>query len=815
MSENLRINNINNKYPYLNDVSNKDSGVSEQASIFLDEPQNTSNIQNVQQQQSSTPLQEYDVTIEELEGYLSELKKDNGIVGKAWDGIKGLFNSKTSSKYIEEQIDKLKRGDPTVDKKEIENLILKYEKGQKEAVNTVADIGSCIAAFACYSAALGGAIAAPFTGGASLAITAGAIAAASAAGAATKVAVKGLDAATSENKNYSLKQAGKDALSGAINGPLAAVTAGVSYGVAKIGARVGIGVAATAVEAAESRIVVGFGKSVSTRAAQAIFDQAVEQGLAQAGQSAQEYVATTLKGMSKQEITALESKVLDSLAQSTMLEGATGLAQENLANDKLVNKLIYKTSQGATEGGAMGAMTGGANYTLDSAFDPDKKFNTGEMLTTMAESGAGGMLVGGALGLGSGLIEEGVSKVAASRAASAEATGEKAIIEAKPATQEVLSEEQEAALAQLRKYSDELAKEYSAGTNTLDTMTEFKDALGFEYKGEVVPTETGYGVDTSLGRMTARAKGEESVYSKLKNKYLSGKIDMPESATEASQYVGDAQGLRIVLKNADASGYDITLQTQDFVDEFSQAIKNGDVIVKEIHNYAGPNGTPYLTTKQVDTLESSYKAWFDTVYKEAEQGSSRYEIIDSIMVKDRYGRNVSADRFIDRELNQTFVREIRIDTGVDAVRSNGYTAAQFNLVGQEGQLAELQLRGQAVDTLSEVEHIVYDISKGKSTVAASQYDEIREVLAKVKNSQNLSNAYNEYFYDVYDICRKYELGDAKFSDVGTFDELKAFFPDIRNYGELSANLSDQELYTLSIDYIENLHRIMSASKGTK
>lgn len=87
-------------------------------------------------------------------------------------------------------------------------------------VDVVADTVSGIVAIPVYGAAVA---AAPFTGGASIAIG---IAVAGATGALLKVGIKAADAA-SGGRQYTLNDVGRDAATGAFSGVLAPVTGGM------------------------------------------------------------------------------------------------------------------------------------------------------------------------------------------------------------------------------------------------------------------------------------------------------------------------------------------------------------------------------------------------------------------------------------------------------------------------------------------------------------------------------------------------------------------------------------------------------------
>ncbi len=249
--------------------------------------------------------------------YLNNTKNENGLIADTWDGFKNLTGIGASSKkaqndinnilaqidnskekdiaklyknltgknLTQEELQKYIQGDSSIYESECIKSVIDYSNGQKACVDTIAEISSGIAAFSCYSAALGGAIAAPFTGGASLTLTAAAIGSASLAGGAAKTGIKALEAKSGGQK-YDFNQGLKDFKQGAINGPLAALSAGISVGVSKLGAKFGIKAAQKALEGAKNQIVVGFSKSVSKDAAKTVFDQGIKNGVIGIGEDA-------------------------------------------------------------------------------------------------------------------------------------------------------------------------------------------------------------------------------------------------------------------------------------------------------------------------------------------------------------------------------------------------------------------------------------------------------------------------------------------------------------------------------------------------
>ncbi len=181
----------------------------------------------------------------QLRTELNKTKEEQGLIGKAWDGIKNLFGMKAGSDNVEKTIEKLENGE--ISQEEAQEVLTKYQDGQKMCVDVVGDMVSGIVAVGCAAAA-------PFTGGASLLVAAG-------AGAAVKVTIKGVDCAVG-GRDYKLKDFGYDLITGSINGAMAPVTNAIG------------GVAGTGVAKACG---LNFGKMVVKETGEEVFEQTVKQ----------------------------------------------------------------------------------------------------------------------------------------------------------------------------------------------------------------------------------------------------------------------------------------------------------------------------------------------------------------------------------------------------------------------------------------------------------------------------------------------------------------------------------------------------------
>ncbi len=221
---------------------------------------------------------------------LKKSEDSNGFIGSAWSGFKNLtgigdssdkvreqqeaekkllqqFNSNeqkrpelfknlTGADYTPENLEKFIKGEI---KLKSEQALEGYKEGQEMAADVGADIVSGIAAVGIYTAAVA---AAPFTGGASIAVG---IAAAGASGALIKTGIKAADAAVG-GREYTLNNAGQDAATGAFSGLIAPVTGGMGGAVGKtVATKLGIqAVKQVGKEVAEETVKGGVKQTIKT-----------------------------------------------------------------------------------------------------------------------------------------------------------------------------------------------------------------------------------------------------------------------------------------------------------------------------------------------------------------------------------------------------------------------------------------------------------------------------------------------------------------------------------------------------------------------
>lgn len=195
---------------------------------------------------------------------LKQAEDSNGFIGKSWSWIKNtvgfgdssdkvreqqeteqkllaqfnsnpqrreeVFKQLTGADYTPENLEKFIKGEIKLPS---EISLAGYKEGQETAVDVVADVVSGVASFGVAAACVAGGIAAaPFTAGASLGAVAVGLSVAAGSGAVLKTGIKFAEAKSGDGE-YTLKDAGHDAATGAFSGALAPLTAGVGGAVGR------------------------------------------------------------------------------------------------------------------------------------------------------------------------------------------------------------------------------------------------------------------------------------------------------------------------------------------------------------------------------------------------------------------------------------------------------------------------------------------------------------------------------------------------------------------------------------------------------
>lgn len=205
----------------------------------------------------------------ELEGKFLEIKSKQGVVGKAWDGIKNKLNMKYASNQVADMIKCYKIG--LVDEETALKAVNKYANGQKKALDFVADWGSMLVGAAAFTVSL------PLLASGLPA----ALGCAALGGALFKTSAKFIDAKTG-NREY--KTAPYDVVTGAINGFLSPIVNGVGNAVIK-GAAGKLGIKATAKAASNAKgLITSFANVGEVISHFALYPkQALEGGLLKSG----------------------------------------------------------------------------------------------------------------------------------------------------------------------------------------------------------------------------------------------------------------------------------------------------------------------------------------------------------------------------------------------------------------------------------------------------------------------------------------------------------------------------------------------------
>ena len=177
------------------------------------------------------PVSKTDLQIIQLKEEFKLAKNEQGIIGKAWNGIKNLFKTEYSSSNIVKALNSLNSNSTDEEINNVRNMIAKYRSKQDLAVDTAATTGATIAAGAA-GAKVGtmiGSVICPGAGtivGGILGCIGGAI-----VGAVAKVGICQLENMTDNVDNnawHNDKNIGKQVTSGALSGATAMLFGGIA-----------------------------------------------------------------------------------------------------------------------------------------------------------------------------------------------------------------------------------------------------------------------------------------------------------------------------------------------------------------------------------------------------------------------------------------------------------------------------------------------------------------------------------------------------------------------------------------------------------
>ncbi len=212
--------------------------------------------------------------------------------------------------------------------------------------------------------------------------------------------------------------------------------------------------------------------------------------------------------------------------------GLAPLAKEGAITVSTVAKESIKDTaiKGVVTGAELGAFAGGAsgasNYTIEAAFEDDVDFNAGEMLETTVKSAGIGAFFGAILG--------GISSSTQYKQA------EKIFLRRK----EQFPELSDDVIVELSDQAAKLKNGYTAADQYKEDISDIFD-------------------DVPEAKISARVKGENSIFSKLANKFKNGKLT---DITDENCYnaISDAYGARVQLQSLSNE------ETTDLINKYLQ-----------------------------------------------------------------------------------------------------------------------------------------------------------------------------------------------------------------------------------------------------
>lgn len=303
--------------------------------------------------------------------------------------------------------------------------------------------------------------------------------------------------------------------------------------------------------------------------------------------------------------------------------------------------------------------------------------------------------------------------------------------------------------------------------------------------------------------ISVRAKGANSVYSKLKKKVIDKGIVI-RSDSSASKLIKDAIGGRVTMKNLTQNDIVDTLKTikinnkaltaeeQNIIMKFFKQEPLTKAEMQIAQKYSRPvklalaekQSAPVFNQVMLSSLKHGIESGATTIAQIEKSGvnadiikalKTNYDKIKPMKITEleNYTGHQGIPYFTDRQIAQ--FREMQLVTGnkfdivtcseakrfsksltpleEQAMKESGYTTAQFNVELSNGSLAEIQVRGKG--PFGEVEHIAYDSRRNKNTLGPV-YDEY-QAAAKGLSAEEYKE-YNKYLSACYDYYRDLELG---------------------------------------------------------
>lgn len=209
--------------------------------------------------------------------------------------------------------------------------------------------------------------------------------------------------------------------------------------------------------------------------------------------------------------------------------------------------------------------------------------------------------------------------------------------------------------------------------------------------------------------LISRIKSAPSIYDKISNKINNKGLEV-KTLNDAKGLVDDLIGTRLILSDARPSNVD------EVVISLAKAMAKKKIDVQLINNYRGPNGKPYFSDEHIKILKS-----------------------------------VASKRGIN----------LKVKDDAQVVKSSGYTTAQIKIRYKNGMPGEFQIRGQHINDIAEIEHIPYDLRKGKDITQG--IPKLQRLFAGVKKaaesmSEEQCESYSQYLTKMYEYSRLKEMG---------------------------------------------------------
>ena len=423
-----------------------------------------------------------------------------------------------------------------------------------------------------------------------------------------------------------------------------------------------------------------------------------------------------------------------------------------VTKQSLKQTAVQGFSNGAKSGAISGAITGAGDYTINTFVDDDE-FNFGDFTKNTVMTAAFGGLTGG--------IFEGIS----------------GSIQYKSSYNTFLRRKE-----QFPSLDDDTIIKLSSEADYLKNSYIYNDIVEYE-------THNNFDNVDSIVNISARVKGNDSIFSKLANKYSNGQLN-EITHSNCFEAITDAYGTRLQLKGLstddaadiinnflkdspyDYNDYlrflnneqiDLTMreyfkkenknilnilkekQTNEAFTALLDAIDNKRLNITELNNY-GDEFSSYFTEKQINQIADTYYNRYNKTLT----------VVTDISNIDAKGAKIT----LDDEGNTILEFENLIVKEKNAIKKSGYASSQMNTVydfgkGEKG-LSELQIRGAQLNEFADAEHVPYDIRSGKIVRSDKKYSSVYEVIKSM--SKKSFKQYNEYLTSVYHYYRLKELG---------------------------------------------------------